>query len=93
MVDNLNDLLPIGSVVLLKNGKRKLMIIGIKPIDVTNNITHDYLAVPYPEGFIDDRLTFFIEHSKIEQVIARGYENEERESFISEMNELYKSEV
>ena len=91
-MDDIKELLPIGSIVLLKNGEKKLIIIGIKPVDKTNNnAMYDYLAVPYPEGYIKDTLTFFVNHDKIEQVIARGYEDEERTEFIEKLDEYYKN--
>ena len=90
-MDDVKKLLPVGSVVLLQNGQKKLMIIGIKPVDTTNNTMYDYLAVPYPEGFIKDNLTFFVNHDKIEQIIVRGYEDEEREDFIIRLEEYYNN--
>ena len=90
-MEDVRKLLPVGSVVLLQNGQKKLMIIGIKPVDTTNNAMYDYLAVPYPEGFVKDNLTFFVNHDKIDKVIARGYEDEEREDFINRLEEYYNN--
>ena len=42
-------LLPIGSIVRLKNGERKLMIFGILQRERENpDQVFDYVAVPYP---------------------------------------------
>ena len=42
--------LPIGSVVLLKNGRKKIMIYGRKQMHVETGEEWDYLACLYPEG-------------------------------------------
>ena len=39
--------LPIGSVVLLKEGKKRLMIYGIKQIDINTKIEYDYIWMPF----------------------------------------------
>ena len=48
----MKDLLPIGSVVLLKEATKKLVIIGVLQVNPNENKIYDYLAVPYPEGYI-----------------------------------------
>ena len=76
-------LLPIGSIVLLKGGAKKLMIIGIKPVkeDEPDRV-YDYIGVVYPEGFIGNEYNFLFDHDNITDVIFRGYENPERNEFI-----------
>ncbi len=44
----MKDLLPIGSVVLLKDATKKLVIIGVLQVNAEQNKMYDYLAVPYP---------------------------------------------
>ena len=46
------NLLPLGSIVVLKNGYKKLMIIGRKQIQQSENKIWDYLGVLYPEGYV-----------------------------------------
>lgn len=46
------ELLPIGSVVLLKGGIKKIMVTGIKPVSKDDDGTeqeYDYIGVIYPE--------------------------------------------
>ena len=46
-----NDLLPIGSIVLLKDGEKRLMINGIMQSDASGSgANFDYLGILYPEG-------------------------------------------
>lgn len=85
------NLLPVGSVVLLKNGMKKIMIVGIKPIknDDTQE-TFDYIGVLYPEGFISNEINFLFNHTDINDVIFRGYENPERDEFINMLEDAYQ---
>lgn len=90
---DLNKLLPVGSVVQLQNGKKKIVIIGILPTKMIEEaqITYDYIGVPYPEGFLgfDSVLLFF--HSSIEQVIFEGYDNQERKQFLQIVQRAVKN--
>ena len=77
--------LPIGTVVLLKGGKRELMIISycIVPsgeaydkngkVDVTDKM-FDYGACVYPEGMITSDQLFAFNHDQIEKIVFMGYE-------------------
>lgn len=89
MANNVKELLPIGSVVRLKEGKKKVMIFGIKQTDQGPNVEHDYIGVTYPEGNMGAELQFFFEHDSIEGVVFRGFEDEEREEFIGRLSAYY----
>lgn len=76
-------LLPIGSVVQLYNGEQKVMICGVLQKGVsTGEKTFDYVAVPYPMGEYDPRLKIGFDHADIENILFRGYEDEERKAFL-----------
>lgn len=84
------EYLPIGSVVLLKNGIRKAMVIGIMPIitDKTGEQrSYDYTGVIYPEGLLSIEASFVFNQDQITEVIFRGYENSERADFIKKIEE------
>lgn len=86
-------LLPIGSVVLLKEGTKKLMIIGIKPVTAEKpDEIYDYIGVLYPEGFLSNEYNFLFNHDDINDVVFTGYNNPEREDFIKVMAEAYEKE-
>lgn len=85
----MKDLLPIGSIVLLKGAVKKLMIIGILQVKNKENQIHDYLGVPYPEGYIGDKNNFLFQHEDINDVIYVGYKNPEWEVFIEAMRTVY----
>ncbi|MEX2785697.1 DUF4176 domain-containing protein [Streptococcus sp. H49] len=55
------ELLPLGSLVYLKEGTVKLMIIGrgIELNEEAGNVYTDYAGVVYPEGFNPENGCFF----------------------------------
>lgn len=81
-----NNLLPIGSVVLLKDGEKRLMINGILQSDASGSGENfDYLGILYPEGHIGDEFQYLFNHEDIVQIIFRGYEDEERVEFLNKL--------
>ena len=77
-----SELLPIGSVVLLKNATKRLMIYGIGQTDQTSNKDYDYIGVMYPEGNMGEGSQFLFNHSDIDEIFFRGFEDDERNRFI-----------
>lgn len=78
-----NELLPIGSVVTLKGGLKKLMITGIKlATEEDTDKYYDYMGVLYPEGFMGMQSGFLFDHKDINDIIFRGYDNPERKDFL-----------
>ena len=78
--------LPIGTVVLLNNSK-KFMIIGYYSINYKNSVKmYDYLGCSYPEGMllISDLESF--NHEDIEQVLFYGYSDESYNKLNENMN-------
>lgn len=81
---------PIGSVVLLKGALKKAMIIGIMQTITTENgdvTEYDYMAVLYPEGFINKDTMFMFNHDAVLDVVFRGYENSERKALVDKLQE------
>ena len=76
--------LPIGSVVLLKNGRKKIMIYGRKQMHVETGEEWDYLACLYPEGNINEEFMYLFNHDQIDKVYYLGYEDEEEIRFVVE---------
>ena len=77
-----NGLLPNGSVVLLKNSTRKVMIVGVcqRGVDHPDKVW-DYVGVIFPEGFLSADQMFMFDHEQIEQIFALGYQDEEQMEF------------
>ena len=92
----MDNLLPIGSVVLLKSGEKKIMIYGRMQMALDSNDQYDYVACLYPEGNISEEYTYLFNHSDINEVIFKGYADEDEEAFkqllITATNEMSTSE-
>lgn len=86
---NVKDLLPIGSVVLLKEGQKKLMTYGVKQTDNSDGKTYDYIGVVYPEGTMGEGTQFLFNHEDIEEVFHRGYDDAERTEFMNNLADFY----
>ncbi len=85
----IQNLLPIGSVVLLKNGEKKLMIIGIMQSDRgRKKKNYDYLGELYPEGHLGEGVhQYLFNHEDIDEIIFRGYEDDERAKFLKSLSD------
>ena len=87
----MNELLPIGSIVLLEGGKKKTMIIGILQFNAENpDKMYNYLGVPYPEGYMGKGSSYLFNHTDIAEVIFRGYEDQEREQLFVMLEQIYQ---
>ncbi len=88
----IQELLPIGSVVWLREAKRPLMIFGIKQTDTDTEKEYDYIGVLYPEGNLGAQTHFLFYHADIEKVEFRGYENEARKVFMDQLSKVYQEQ-
>lgn len=75
------NLLPIGSVVLLKGGEKRIMICGRIQTKSGEDIIYDYSACYYPEGIIDSKHMFFFNNDAIEKIFFIGFQDQEELSF------------
>ncbi|MFJ8453935.1 MULTISPECIES: DUF4176 domain-containing protein [Bacillus cereus group] len=77
-----SQLFPIGSIVILKEGTKKLMIFGRKQQVETDEVRKfDYIGCPYPEGYINPDFTYLFNHDDIQEVVSTGYEDQEERTF------------
>ena len=84
------ELLPIGTIVTLKGGVRKLMVTGMKiSLKDDPDRIFDYIGVLYPEGFLGDEGNILFNHEDINDIIYNGYNNPEREDFINYLEQSY----
>lgn len=78
---NKKDYLPIGTVVLLRNGEQRLMITGFKIQDKENGKIYDYTGCLYPEGYMMSDMLMLFDHSDISKIYHMGYSDEEDKEF------------
>lgn len=86
----IKDLLPIGTVVLLKDGEKRLMINGIMQTDSNTGKNYDYMGILYPEGHIGEGFQYLFDHDDINEVVFRGFEDVERNEFIDKLVKMYE---
>jgi len=83
------NLLSLGTIVYLENGTKKIMVIGrgavMEDENTGEDVYFDYMGASYPEGIDPDNAIFF-NQDNIDEVIFKGYEDEEEKRFIK----LYK---
>ena len=72
-----NKYLPIGSIVLLKEGKKRIMITGYYVTNVSDNKIYDYSACIYPEVIVYNKTIILFNHEDISNIIFTGYSDEE----------------
>lgn len=79
-------MLPIGSIVYLKEGSKKLMILNRGPLVVLDKKTRmfDYSACAYPVGLVEGQVFYFNEEN-IDRVLFEGFKDEDEARF----QELY----
>ena len=79
------NLLPVGSVVLLKNGEKRVMICGRVITRAGEDTIYDYAACLYPEGIIGSDNLFFFNRDDIEVIFFIGFQDPEEFKFRSEI--------
>ena len=89
LLKDVRELLPIGSVVKLKEAEKCLMIFGIRQTDTKAKREYDYVAVMYPEGNLGENLRFMFDHDDIDEVVFKGYENDEFKAFLDKLHEFF----
>ena len=83
-MNNLNEwkLLPAGSVVLLKESTKRVMIIGFCQAKPENrSVVYDYCGCLFPEGYMDAEHLYLFDHEMIDTVYSTGYIDEEQLAF------------
>ena len=85
--------LPIGSVIVLKNATKRIMITGFASMSPeTGDTVFDYSGCPYPEGFFNYNQVLVFNHDQIDKVYFKGYSDEEEVKFkktlLEEINKL-----
>ena len=84
--------LPIGTVVLLKGGKKRAMITGFCSIAQENQEKiYDYSGGVYPEGYLSSNQVCLFDHNQIEKIFFLGYEDEEEKMFKDKLNKIVAS--
>lgn len=89
--------LPIGTVVLLKGAKKRLMITGFCSFDeAKKDKAYDYTGCLYPEGIISSKQMALFNHSQIDKIYYLGLQDQEERNFkkklVEELNNIIKKQ-
>lgn len=84
--------LPIGSVILLKDGMKRVMITGFCSVtQEDSNKIYDYSGCVYPEGFLKSDQVCLFNHDQIEKICFIGFEDEEEKVFKDKLLSIVES--
>ena len=73
--------LPIGTVVMLVGGSKKVMITGYRSKNADADKVFDYNGCVFPEGLMENVYCLF-DASQIEEVFYKGLENDEQHEYM-----------
>lgn len=84
-----SGLLPIGSVVLVGDSERRVMIVGVCQKGGGDEIKlWDYVGVLFPEGYLNAEKMYLFNNDQITRVYALGYQDEEQLAFKEKVDEI-----
>ena len=89
--EKIRNLLPIGSVVKVREMQRPMMIYGVIQKDIATEKVMDYISVLWPEGNGGAGTQFMFNHEDIEKVYFKGLNLLERDRFIEALVESCKA--
>lgn len=83
MDDKFKKYLPLGSVVLMKEAKKRVMITGyaVKSPESGDKLW-DYIGCLWPEGMIAPDRNLLFDHKDIQRIFAIGYVDDEQKRFM-----------
>ncbi len=84
--------LPVGTVVLLKEATKPVMIASytVFPNNKDQKEMYEYGGYPFPEGIIDVNVVMGFNHEDIEKIIHMGLVNDEQKELSKLLDEHYE---
>ncbi len=80
------SLLPIGTVVTLKESDQEYMIVGMgQELEGKEGVVYDYTAVPWPQGYLEADKCVLFNRDKIDKTLFTGYETELQQKISEEI--------
>ena len=84
--------LPIGSVVMLNDSTKRLMITGVKQVQ-ENGTEWDYCGCLFPEGIINSAEFYVFNSDQIDTLFFIGLQDSESLNFLQELNKMSNEEA
>ena len=79
----MKEYLPLGSVITLKNGSKRLMVVGRLQNQIGSNDIYDYAAVLWPEGLVDSKHFYLFNQEDLDKLYYIGLQDMEEFQFRS----------
>ncbi|MBR6516458.1 MAG: DUF4176 domain-containing protein [Bacilli bacterium] len=91
-MDNYPKYLPLGTILMLKGGKHRVMIVGYcAKLQVDKKAPfYDYIGCLFPEGIFTTEETLVFNHPDIEKIYHLGYVDDEVKKFDFKLKEIMK---
>lgn len=85
------SILPIGTVVLLKDATKRIMITGFFIKDAKNeNKVYDYIGCPFPEGVLSAKHNLLFNKDKIQKIYHYGLDDGEQFAYATKLKDYIK---
>lgn len=79
--------LPVGSVVLLKEATRPIVIIGYMIAEDGAKDVWDYMGCAYPIGVVRNDRNLLFQKDQIDKILFKGYMDDEGNKFLEDLEE------
>ncbi|MFV0466340.1 MAG: DUF4176 domain-containing protein [Lachnospiraceae bacterium] len=79
-MEKIEKMITLGSIVILKGGVKKVLIIGrgVATNTMQKLTYYDYVGCTYPEGILGDTV-LYINQDNIDEIVFEGYTDEDNE--------------
>lgn len=87
MEEKYEKFLPLGSVVLMKEAKKRVMVTGYAVSSPeSGDKLWDYIGCLWPEGMVAPDKNLLFDHKDIDKVFAVGFSDDEQKLFMERLN-------
>lgn len=86
---NTEKYLPIGTVCILKNAQKRVMITGfVAKANESGDKVYDYVGCLYPEGIVNSNQNLLFDHKQIDKIFYIGYVDDEQKELMKKLKEF-----
>ncbi|MCH4193365.1 MAG: DUF4176 domain-containing protein [Butyrivibrio sp.] len=86
----IKNILPVGTVVLLKEHDIKVMICGYCQTSDDWDYAMDYSGLPFPVGYYGEDKIIPFNEDQIDRIVAMGLEDDEEQEFVDKLKKVIK---
>ena len=91
---NTEKYLPIGTVCMLKNATKRVMITGFAAKGKeSGDKVYDYVGCLYPEGIVNSNQNLLFDHEQIDKIFYMGYVDDEQKDLMNKLKAFINGNV